>query len=105
MAKHARTPPPDTNEPITPSHIYRVIVERRLPGTNIQWVKDFDATTSAQTPLGAMQGIVSAETAKMMLALRRDIEEPGMPAFTHCLNCTDDTCTLLSGCKDMNASE
>jgi hypothetical protein len=109
--KRERTKIEGNGEPVVPSHVYRVVVYLLKDGVEYC---DFIDTTSAQSPLGAMRGVLDAAIAKEMLALqrdiekpstlalRRDIEEPGMPAFTHCLNCDDETCTLLSGCKQAN---
>jgi hypothetical protein len=38
------------------------------------WIRVLDLKTTAQSPLGAMQGIVAAETAKEMLALQKAVD-------------------------------
>jgi hypothetical protein len=67
MSKAQRTPLPEGGEPITPTHVYRVVVYRRVPNTNAEWVNEFSATTSTQTPLGAMRSVLDTEIAKEML--------------------------------------
>jgi hypothetical protein len=75
MAKHERIPPPETSQPVVPSDIYWVKVFKLVPNTNQEWTIEIDERTSAQSPHGAMRGIIDAETAKQMLELQRAVDD------------------------------
>jgi hypothetical protein len=73
--KKERTKVEGDGAPVVPSDIYYVKVWRKVPNSNIVWIPMIDQKTSAQSPLGAMRGILEAETAKEMLRNQKAIDE------------------------------
>jgi hypothetical protein len=64
----------DPKEGLEVPDIYYVKVWRKVPGSYEVWVEEINEKTSAQSSLGAMQSIVDAQTAKVMLENKRGTE-------------------------------
>lgn len=64
----------DPKEGLEVPDIYYVKVWRRIPGNREAWALEIDEKTSAQSTLGAMQSIIDAKTAQIMLENKRGTE-------------------------------